>query len=231
MTTRTTSLRRAAAACPIAAALRAHLRALALGTVRSDPGQLVFGDGPATPYDYAPPWPEHGLTWAAAARALRPPRGTAHGGLGDDRRGREREGALGADGPRQHHDHVGQVRRPDARLNRRGRPLLDAYLGRSLLPLGCSAESGACQGAGCTTCRVEQIPISWQTKCAHEACSSFSSCWGFTLSALLLVRLLGFSSDVGTDRQFYEALAFGAVTWLGAALLIVLLWWSGNSSS
>ena len=52
---------------PIAAALRAHLAALALKTDRSNPdGQLVFGDGPATPYDYAPAIARAQAAWAAA---------------------------------------------------------------------------------------------------------------------------------------------------------------------
>ena len=44
--------------------------------------------------------------------------------------------------------------------------------------------------------------------------------------ALMWFAFLGFSSDVGTDRQFYAALAFGAATWWVAALLIAWLWWS-----
>jgi hypothetical protein len=43
------------------------------------------------------------------------------------------------------------------------------------------------------------------------------------------VAFLGFSADIGSTRQFYEALAFGAATWLVAAALIVLLWWYGKS--
>jgi hypothetical protein len=39
---------------------------------------------------------------------------------------------------------------------------------------------------------------------------------------------LGFSSDIGTDRQFNEALRIGAATWLVAALLIGLLWLLGR---
>src|SRR5256885_14647589 len=41
---------------------------------------------------------------------------------------------------------------------------------------------------------------------------------------------LGFSSDVGTDRQFNEALEIGAATWLVAAFLMLLLWWSSWKS-
>jgi hypothetical protein len=47
--------------------------------------------------------------------------------------------------------------------------------------------------------------------------------------ALTWLLSLGFSSDnAGTDRQFYEAAAFGAATWLVAALLIAWLCWSGR---
>ena len=46
-----------------------------------------------------------------------------------------------------------------------------------------------------------------------------------TFGALTWVAFLGFSSDyAGTDRQFHEGLAFGAVTWLVAALLMVWFW-------
>ena len=48
--------------------------------------------------------------------------------------------------------------------------------------------------------------------------------------ALTWFAFLGFSSDIGTDRQFYAACAFGAVTWLAAALVIVWLWRSENST-
>jgi hypothetical protein len=48
--------------------------------------------------------------------------------------------------------------------------------------------------------------------------------------ALMWVAWLGFSSDVGTNRQFNEALGVGAVTWLVAALLIVWLWRSGRAT-
>jgi hypothetical protein len=41
---------------------------------------------------------------------------------------------------------------------------------------------------------------------------------------------LGFGADIGTDRQFYAACAFGGATWLLAALVIVLVWRSGNST-
>ena len=48
--------------------------------------------------------------------------------------------------------------------------------------------------------------------------------------ALMWFAFLGFSSDyAGTDRQFNEAVAFGAATWFAAALLIAWLWWSGRS--
>ena len=42
--------------------------------------------------------------------------------------------------------------------------------------------------------------------------------------ALMWVALLGFSADAGTDRQFNQALWFGAVTWSIATVSIVLLW-------
>jgi hypothetical protein len=42
--------------------------------------------------------------------------------------------------------------------------------------------------------------------------------------ALTWVVALGFGADIGTDRQVYAALAFGAVTWLAAAVAIYLLW-------
>jgi sulfite exporter TauE/SafE len=48
--------------------------------------------------------------------------------------------------------------------------------------------------------------------------------------ALTWVTALGFGADIGTDRQFLQALTFGAVTWLIAAFVIVWLWRSGNSS-
>ena len=48
--------------------------------------------------------------------------------------------------------------------------------------------------------------------------------------ALTWVASLAFAADIGTDRQFYAALAFGAVTWLLAAAVIVWLWRKGNSS-
>jgi hypothetical protein len=48
--------------------------------------------------------------------------------------------------------------------------------------------------------------------------------------ALTWVASLGFGADIGTDRQFYAALAFGGVTWLLAALVIVWLWQRGSSS-
>jgi hypothetical protein len=43
------------------------------------------------------------------------------------------------------------------------------------------------------------------------------------------VAFLAFSADQGSNRQFNEALGFGAATWFLAAALIVLLWWSGKS--
>ena len=46
--------------------------------------------------------------------------------------------------------------------------------------------------------------------------------------ALTWFVCLGFSSDIGTDRQFNEALRIGAATWLVAALLIGLLWLLGR---
>ena len=48
--------------------------------------------------------------------------------------------------------------------------------------------------------------------------------------ALTWVAFLGFSSDIGTDRQFYAALAFGAATWLPTCVLIVWLWRSRRMS-
>ncbi len=48
--------------------------------------------------------------------------------------------------------------------------------------------------------------------------------------ALTWVAFVGFSSDIGTDRQFYAALAFGVATWLPATVLIVWLWKSGRMS-
>jgi hypothetical protein len=48
--------------------------------------------------------------------------------------------------------------------------------------------------------------------------------------ALTWVTALGFGADIGTDRQFAAALAFGGVTWLAAAAVIVWLWRSGNST-
>ena len=50
-----------------------------------------------------------------------------------------------------------------------------------------------------------------------------------SFGAITWVAFLGFSSDIGTDRQFYAALAFGAATWLVAALLIVWLWRSRST--
>ena len=35
---------------------------------------------------------------------------------------------------------------------------------------------------------------------------------------------LAFAADIGTDRQFYAACAFGAVTWLVATGVIVWFW-------
>jgi hypothetical protein len=48
--------------------------------------------------------------------------------------------------------------------------------------------------------------------------------------ALTWVTALGVGADIGTDRQFYAACAFGAVTWLAAAVVIFWLWRNGNSS-
>jgi hypothetical protein len=48
--------------------------------------------------------------------------------------------------------------------------------------------------------------------------------------ALTWGAFLGFSSDIGTDRQLHAALAFGAATWLPATVLIVWLWKSGRMS-
>ena len=48
--------------------------------------------------------------------------------------------------------------------------------------------------------------------------------------ALTWVTALGIGADIGTDRQFYAALAVGAVTWLAAAGVIVWLWRRRNSS-
>jgi hypothetical protein len=48
--------------------------------------------------------------------------------------------------------------------------------------------------------------------------------------ALTWVAFLGFSSDIGTDRQFYAALGIGAATWLLATLVIVWLWRSEKST-
>jgi hypothetical protein len=42
--------------------------------------------------------------------------------------------------------------------------------------------------------------------------------------ALTWVAALGFAADIGTERQFFVALAVGAVTWLAAAAVIVWLW-------
>jgi hypothetical protein len=49
------------------------------------------------------------------------------------------------------------------------------------------------------------------------------------VGALTWFAFLGFSSDVGTDRQLHEAIRFGAATWSVAALLIAWLWWSRRS--
>jgi hypothetical protein len=35
---------------------------------------------------------------------------------------------------------------------------------------------------------------------------------------------LAFAADIGTQRQFYAACAFGFVTWLAAAAVIVWFW-------
>jgi hypothetical protein len=43
------------------------------------------------------------------------------------------------------------------------------------------------------------------------------------------VGALGFSADIGTDRQFKQATALGFLTWFVAAGLIVGLWWFGRS--
>jgi hypothetical protein len=48
--------------------------------------------------------------------------------------------------------------------------------------------------------------------------------------ALTWVVFLGFSSDIGTERQSNEAFGIGAATWLVAAVLIAWLWWSGRST-
>jgi diacylglycerol kinase family enzyme len=48
--------------------------------------------------------------------------------------------------------------------------------------------------------------------------------------ALTWVASLGFGADIGTERQFHQGLAFGVVTWLVAALVIVWVWRSGNST-
>jgi hypothetical protein len=48
--------------------------------------------------------------------------------------------------------------------------------------------------------------------------------------ALTWVTALGIGADIGTDRQFYAALAFGAVTWLAAAGVIVWLWRRRNAT-
>jgi hypothetical protein len=48
--------------------------------------------------------------------------------------------------------------------------------------------------------------------------------------ALTWLTALGIGADIGTDRQFVAACAFGAVTWLAAAAVIVLLWRRRNSS-
>ncbi len=48
--------------------------------------------------------------------------------------------------------------------------------------------------------------------------------------ALTWVVALGFGADIGTDRQFYAALAFGALTWLAAAVAIYLLWRRHNAT-
>jgi hypothetical protein len=49
------------------------------------------------------------------------------------------------------------------------------------------------------------------------------------LGALTWFAFLGFSADIGTDRQFKAATAFGLVTWLAAAAVIVRLWRSAES--
>ncbi len=50
------------------------------------------------------------------------------------------------------------------------------------------------------------------------------------LGALFWYGWFGIISDIGTGRQFNEAVLIGAGTWLVAAFLIVWLWWSGKSS-
>jgi hypothetical protein len=51
------------------------------------------------------------------------------------------------------------------------------------------------------------------------------------VGALTWIASLGFSADIGTDRQFHEAVLIGAATWLLALLLIVWRWWSGRSTT
>ncbi|HVD24631.1 MAG TPA: hypothetical protein VNB86_01425 [Gaiellaceae bacterium] len=48
--------------------------------------------------------------------------------------------------------------------------------------------------------------------------------------ALTWVTALGFGADIGTDRQLYAALAFGAVTWLAATVAVVWLWRTRNAT-
>jgi integrase len=86
---------------PIAALLRAHLRELALASDRSDP-------------DDDRPRP-HRLEGGRAG-ADRPARSEAHGRVRDDRRRRQREGALRVPRPLEHHDHIRSLRPPAARL-------------------------------------------------------------------------------------------------------------------
>jgi len=51
-----------------------------------------------------------------------------------------------------------------------------------------------------------------------------------SLGALTWFAFLGFSSDIGTDRQFNEALLIGAATWLIAVFFMFWLWRSGKSA-
>lgn len=75
---------------PIAGALRDALddHRAKLGTV--DPDALALGDG-AAPFSYATAVERARAAWAKAKD--RAACGEAHSGLGDDRRGREREGS------------------------------------------------------------------------------------------------------------------------------------------
>ena len=114
---------------PVPAALRRHLLEHRLAHGRR--GGLFFGRPDGRPFsNRRPPAGDADLA-SRRPRADRPARVPAHLRLADDRRGRQRQGALDLHGPHLRDDHARPLRPPVPGLREEAAALLDAYLERS----------------------------------------------------------------------------------------------------